>query len=263
MQQLTMNSSVNSGSRSPLGITEARYTVRLAHTGQDLDRLLRLRFEVFNLELGEGLDSSFVTGRDRDQFDSVCDHLIVQENATGAIVGTYRMQTYETARAGYGFYSADEFDLSPMPADVLTQSMEIGRACIMKEHRNGRVLFLLWRGLARYLAAAQKRYLFGCCSLTSQNPFEGRQVFTTLQAGRHMNVDFVVPPQPDYVCYTQDLPPRDEPEVKIPRLFQLYLNLGAKVCGPPAMDRRFRTIDYLVLLDTAAMDSQTREVYFK
>lgn len=244
-------------------VTESRYTVNLAQTAGDLDRVLRLRFEIFNLELGEGLDSSFLTGHDRDEFDGVCDHLIVTENASGAIVGTYRMQTYEMAMANRGFYSADEFDLSCASTEVLSNSVEIGRACILKEHRNGRVLFLLWRGLARYLTAARKRYLFGCCSLTSQNPHEGKQVMTTLEAGGHLHNEFRVNPQPDYLCYPENLPARDAVEVKIPRLFQLYLSLGAKVCGPPAMDRRFKTIDYLVLLDTATMDENIRGMYFK
>ena len=38
-------------------------------------------------------------------------------------------------------------------------------------------------------------------------------------------------------------------EVKLPRLFSTYLGIGAKVCSPPAIDRRFKTIDFLVMLD--------------
>src|SRR5262249_53333001 len=155
------------------------------------------------------------------------------------------MQTYETAMAHHGFYSADEFDLYSAPQEVLSQSVELGRACILKQHRNGRVLFLLWRGIGRYLYATGKRYLFGCCSLTSQDPYAGRQVMSTLRSQGHLHPSFQLMPQPEYVCYTPDLPPSDEVEIKIPQLFQLYLNVGAWVCGPPALDRRFKTIDYL------------------
>lgn len=241
----------------------SRYTVRFSETPQDLDLVLRLRFDVFNLELGEGLDSSYLTERDRDEFDAFCSHLIVQENTTGEVVGTYRMQTFETAQSGNGFYSADEFDLNTVPADVLSNSVEIGRACIHKKHRNGRVLFLLWKGLAQYLIATGKRYLFGCCSLTSQDPQQGRQLMTTLQAGGYLQPHLCVLPQPEFICYRDDWPHQDAVEIKIPQLFQLYLDMGAKVCGPPAIDRRFKTIDYLVLLDTATLERRTFEIFFK
>ena len=56
-----------------------RYTIRFARTAEELDAVLRLRFEVFNLELDEGLDSSFLTGRDEDEFDATSHHLLVLE----------------------------------------------------------------------------------------------------------------------------------------------------------------------------------------
>ena len=60
-------------------ITEGKYTIRFARTLAELDAAMRLRFEVFNLELGEGLEESFRTGRDRDEFDDTCHHLLVLE----------------------------------------------------------------------------------------------------------------------------------------------------------------------------------------
>src|SRR2546423_3419199 len=145
-----------------------RYTLRFAQTAEELDALLRLRFEVFNLELREGLESSYLTGRDMDEFDLTCHHLIVSEKTSGAIIGTYRLRTGAMAGAGGGFYSAGEFDLARLPLDVLASAVEIGRACIAREHRNKQVLFLLWQGLAAYMTHKEKRFFFGCCSLTSQ-----------------------------------------------------------------------------------------------
>src|SRR5262249_18855120 len=139
-------------------LSDGRYGLRFACNRADLDAVLRLRFEVFNLEMGSGLASSFGTGRDQDEFDLVCHHLIVQERETGETVGTYRVQTSEMALAGRGFYSGGEFDLSEMPPQVLDQSVELGRACIARAHRNTRVLFLLWKGLAAYVAHNRKRY---------------------------------------------------------------------------------------------------------
>ena len=52
---------------SPAGVAElreGRYRVTFARTRADLERVLRLRFEVFNRELGEGLSESWLTGLD-------------------------------------------------------------------------------------------------------------------------------------------------------------------------------------------------------
>ena len=95
----------------PTGQIEiGNYRLRFARTAQDLDRLLALRFEVFNLELGEGLEESFATGRDTDRFDASCHHMLVEE-VGGGLIGTYRMQTAAMAARGCGFYSAGEYDL--------------------------------------------------------------------------------------------------------------------------------------------------------
>src|SRR5882724_7378522 len=109
-----------------IAITEGRYTLRFAQNQAELDAVLKLRFEIFNLELGEGLTESYRTGRDHDQFDLACHHLIVVENATGEIIGTYRVQTNEMAASGCGFYSAGEYDLSTLPVSIIDESVELG-----------------------------------------------------------------------------------------------------------------------------------------
>src|SRR6266446_10380062 len=106
-------------------IGEGRYLARFARTKEEVYAALKLRFEVFNLELGEGLQASFLTGRDMDEFDEQCHHLIVVDPENqDRVVGTYRMQTGEMAKAGRGFYSDVEFDLSKLPPEVLSDSIE-------------------------------------------------------------------------------------------------------------------------------------------
>jgi putative hemolysin len=246
-----------------LEIREGRYLVRFVRTSEELDAALRLRFEVFNLELGEGLTSSFQMGRDLDQFDETCDHLIVSETETDRVIGTYRMQTNEMAAAGGGFYTGAEFDLSRLPSDLLAEGIELGRACIAQSHRNTQVLFLLWKGLATYVSYKRKRYLFGCCSLTSQDENEGRRVMELLKTQGHLHPNLFAPPNPGYECEAKDLTLVEAENVKLPRLFRTYLRYGAKVCSPPAIDRQFKTIDFLVLFDIAQMSERTVQMFFK
>lgn len=243
-------------------LAEGRYEARFARTTAELEAVQRLRFEIFNIELGEGLEESYETGRDADEFDPVCHHLIVIDRTTSEIVGTYRLQTYEMAMAGCGFYSSGEFDLQGLPEAVLRQSIELGRACVAESHRNTQVLFMLFRGLALYVSFNQMRYFFGCCSLTSQDPVEARAVMAHLEEKGDVHPEYMVVPQPGLECYSQDLQPDPSFQVKIPMLFRIYLRHGALVCGPPAIDRQFKTIDYLVLFDVNMMSERQIRTFF-
>ena len=245
----------------PVEIAAGRYVVRFARTRGEVIDALRLRFEVFNLELGEGLASSFVTGRDEDEFDAVCHHLIVLDTSEDRVVGTYRCQTGEMA-AARGFYSAEEFDLSQLPADVRLDSVELGRACVARSHRNTQVLLLLWKGLAAYAAYNRKRYLFGCCSLTSQAERDGLRAFASLKRDGHLHPQLVVLPRPGFECRAGEASGDATAAVNLPKLLKMYLRLGARVCGPPAIDRLFKTIDFLVLFDSEAMDERWRATLF-
>lgn len=243
-------------------IENSRYRVHFAENAAELDAALKLRFEVFNLELGEGLSASFETMRDQDEFDNQCHHLLVTEKDSNRIIATYRMQTLEMAKNANGFYSDGEFVLSMFPKAVITNAVEVGRACIARTHRNGMVLFMLWKGIAKYMLYARKRYLFGCCSLTSQDPLEGKQLMEQLKASGQVHQNIQISPQPGFECYPEDQPFSGIEAVKLPKLFRIYLNYGAKVCGPPAIDRAFKTIDYLVLLDVGKFDSRTYNMFF-
>lgn len=243
-------------------LSEGRYEVRFARTMEELDAVLKLRFEVFNLELGEGLDSSFETGRDIDAFDAGCHHLMVVDRQDQAVVGTYRIQTSAMAEAHRGFYSATEFVLEGLGPDVLGDAVELGRACVAASHRNTQVLFLLWRGLAMYVATNRKRYLFGCCSLTSQDAVEGRAVMAYLEAHGHVHPTLAVEPLEACRCYPAGTAVDPTFTVSIPKLFRIYLRHGAKVCGSPAIDRYFKTIDYLVLFDVDLMSERQVRTFF-
>ncbi len=239
------------------------YRARFALDSHELDAILRLRFQVFNVELDEGLDDSWSTRRDHDRFDAHCHHLLVEDSRTGEVIGTYRMQTRHMAEAGEGFYSADEYDLSDLPAEVFESSVEVGRACIAKEHRNRQVLFLLWRGLATYMQRTKMRYLFGCSSINSQVPAEGLKLERQLRDRGRVREDFLLDALPRLRCQASEDAVDATPDVDIPTLFGTYLRYGAKVCSEPAIDRDFKTIDFLVLLDIEELSDRSRRLFFE
>ena len=235
-----------------------RYRVRVARDGRDIRRAQELRFRVFNQELREGLAESWERGWDEDAFDPVCDHLVVELPESGSVVGTYRLQPAGEARDPPGLYTASEFDLSDL-AGLLPQAVETGRACIHRDHRNTRVLQLLWQGLGSYMAATGARYLFGCCSLTSQDPQEAMATWRYLRREGHLHPARTASPRPDHVCFPPGAAAAPGPVARgVPPLFASYLRIGTRVLGEPAIDREFRTIDFLAMLDLADLSALNR-----
>jgi len=248
-----------------------KYVVRLAQNAEEVRRAQRLRFEVFNLELNEGLVESHFTGLDGDPFDEFCDHLVVEELATGTIVGTYRLQTGQLAAANLGYYSEREFDFAPYER-FRCEMIELGRACVHADHRTFNLLHLLWRGLAVYATERKARYLIGCSSLTSQDPIEGLATYRKLQpylATRELrtcpreqfNVLAAIARLDQTSTYSGS--PLRATAGASSRLLRAYLAIGAKICGPPAIDREFGTIDFLTLLDLHKLPAIVRAHFLR
>ena len=233
----------------------AQYSVRLAQGAEEIRAAQTLRFQVFNLELNEGLAESYTTGFDADPFDAVCDHLLVEHMPTKQIVGTYRLQTGTNAAKNLGYYCAQEFEFENFEP-LRNEIVELGRACVAREHRNLIVLGLLWKGIADYAQARHCRYLIGCSSLTSQDAAVGASAYTELCRRKHLaEPEWQTRPTSQFECPLDRLA---EDDVQIPKLLRAYLTLGAKICGAPALDQQFGTIDFLTLLDLQAMPSAAK-----
>ena len=241
-----------------LNLQQGPYHLRLASSEADRTAAFRLRFLVFNLELNEGLERSHATGQDTDEFDGICDHLIVEHAGTGKIVGTYRLQTCAMASVNGGFYSEREFDFSPYKK-LGNSVIELGRACVHRDHRSSDVLYLLWRGIARYAINHGGRYLIGCSSLTSQDPAHGTAVYEAMRE-QLVNPLLRTAPRP---AFAMPLMSPENASNKIPKLLRAYLAVGAKICGPPAIDQEFKTIDFLTLLDLEALHPRVRARFLK
>jgi len=223
------------------------YTVKLASDAKEFRAALRLRYEVFNLELREGLQTSHSTGFDFDAFDAVADHIIVKCAYSHRIVGTYRLQKGDIAALNLGYYSEREFDFTPYQR-IRPQVLELGRACIHQDHRNTQVLMLLWKAIASYGIQHGCRYLIGCSSLSSQDAAVGAAVYAKMTKFL-ADPELQTRPQPPYTCALSSSAPAHE--AKVPKLLRAYLTIGAQICGPPALDAEFGTIDFLTLLDLA------------
>lgn len=236
-----------------------RYTLLLGTDSSLIDAAQRLRHDVFTTEPGFALTGA-ADGRDADRFDEYCDHLLVREDDSGELVGCYRMLPPAGAIAAGGLYTATEFDVSAL--DPLRSSLvEMGRAVVRVDHRNGAVVLLMWAGILAYLDRCGYEYVTGCVSVpvhSGDGAAPGSRIrgVRDVVRRRHRAPDryIVRPYRPvtvDGLTLDDIAPP---PRAVIPPLLRGYLRLGAKVCGEPAHDPVFGVGDFPALLDKHSAD---------
>lgn len=241
-------------------ISNHRYTVSIASTDTEIEQALKLRYEVFYKELEREFDSSKTI--DEDNYDEQCHHLIVKENETGNVVGTYRLQTYAQAAAGEGFYSESLFNLNELPGEVLKKSFEVGRACIEEEHRSGRVLFLLWKGFAGYLQALDQRYLLGSLGIPAESAEEGIAIYKELKARNYIHSKYQVSGTEPYGLEESDFDVERKKDFEVPGLLQNYLSVGCEIISKPAYKKDLELFYVMVFLDIENISDRTRKMFF-
>ncbi|QEY24060.1 GNAT family N-acetyltransferase [Neisseria animalis] len=225
-------------------------SVRLAETPQEIEAAQRLRYRVFAEELGADIQSE--DGRDTDRYDEHCSHLLAFDEATGEIIGCYRLLTAEGAQKVGGWYSAGEFDLSPL-ADILPQTVELGRACIHPDYRHGGLIMLLWTGLMKFMKEHNLRFMIGCGSIsTADGGHEAAGLYHVLKQ------KYLAPEQwrvtPLNPMKWGELTPAEKPEC--PALIKGYLKAGAWFCGEPCVDEAFNCADILIMMDISQLSDR-------
>lgn len=86
-----------------------RLQVGLARSDNEVMEAQRLSYRVFADELGARLQTR-VPDADQDLYDPYCDHLLVRDETSGRVVGTYRILSPSASRCVGGYYSESEFD---------------------------------------------------------------------------------------------------------------------------------------------------------
>ncbi len=226
------------------------YVASIADTETEVRAAQRLRYRVFAEEMGAQLAST-EAGLDCDRFDAYCDHLIVRTALGGRVVGTYRMLTFDQAQKAGGFYTATEFDMRNL-AVLGGHVLEVGRACVDPDHRDGFVLSLLWAALLDYIRARGCEYVIGCGSVSlADRDGTGMRVCNRLARERGAPDAWRVFP---YHPFPLSPTAEEDAAVALPPLMKGYFRLGALVCGEPAWDPQFHTADFLLLLPIADMN---------
>ena len=217
----------------------------------------RLRHQVFAGEMGARL-STPVAGHDIDLFDDFCEHLLVRCQASGQVVGTYRVLTPAQARRVGSFYSDTEFDLTRLRS-LRERMVELGRSCVHADHRHGGVIMALWGALFEFMVRNELDTMVGCASIPMlhQGVVSGdvaASVWRQVREAHLAPIEWQVRPRlPLPVEQLDDSLPVDPPP-----LIRGYLRLGAKVLGAPAWDPDFNTADLPMLMRVADLPVRYR-----
>lgn len=238
--------------KADLQIAAGPYLLKFATTKKEVIECFKLRHDVFCVEMA---GQSKKVKLDFDKYDNFCDHLIIIHQHTKKIVGTYRMNFSETSDH---FYTESEFFLNPWIENQTTPFVELGRACIEKEHRRGIVISLLWRGITDYMRMMQAEKLIGCSSVMVTDARSAALIYKYFeQTGVLANEVFK--PKEKYemkdmlfwlMVFSNGLNDNQlkEAEEKIPSLLKSYFKAGAKIASYPAYDEEFKCIDFVTIL---------------
>jgi putative hemolysin len=231
-----------------LDLQFGRYGVAMARDLEDLHEAFRLRHQVF-------FGSAPSEGRiDMDVFDMDAEHLLVWDRELDCLAGTYRIRPDSKTRE---FYAQGEFAMENL-LHLPGRKVELGRACVRPEYRNGACVAALWQGLAEVLRSLEAKWVFGCSSipwgqdLTSELEL-CESIYRRSLSPEGMRVrPWRVLPELEHLG--EGPAPANAP--KLPPLLKAYLNLGAWVCGKPAWDPEMNCVDFLTLLDVDLMSAR-------
>lgn len=231
-----------------------KFILKTAESPFELRQVLRLRHEIFYRELQS---RAHVSSMDFDEFDALCDHLIIIDRKSRKIVGTYRMisSTYSDK-----FYSQGEFNLDGVLA-LPGNKLELGRACIHAEYRTGAIINLLWKGIAEYMRQTNTAYMFGCASVHTVDAVVASRLLALLREKELARDEHDVEPIGAFQCKLPRVAPDGDMEKQIPALIQSYILAGAKFYGEPALDVDFHCFDFFMMVKVSEMSNLFRRRY--
>ena len=248
----------NQNTASHAKISKSTVEVSWAKHQDEVREAQRLRYEVFGKEMGARLPET-VAGHDIDLFDDYCEHLLVRDGVSGAVIGTYRVLTPAQAKRVGGTYTDTEFDLTRLRF-MRERMVELGRSCVHAEHRHGGVILALWGALFEFMARNQLDTMIGCASIPMLHNGivsgdAAASMWKQLSKTNLASIEFHALPRLPLPIeeLDSDLP------VEPPALIRGYLRLGAKILGAPAWDPDFNTDDLPMLMQVKDLPNRYRK----
>lgn len=252
--------SLGNPSAEGLGATPQPLAIKV-FWAQHLDEVRaaqRLRYDIFVGEMGARLNTP-LPGHDIDLFDNFCEHLLVCNETTGQVIGTYRVLTPVQAQRVGSTYSDTEFDLTRLRG-LRERMVELGRSCVHRDYRHGGVIMALWGALGAFMVRNQLDTMIGCASIPMlhNGVVSGdlaASIWRKVQATHLAPIQYHVRPRLPLPIERLD----GSLDVEPPALIKGYLRLGSKVLGPPAWDPDFNSADLPMLMRLEDLPARYRK----
>lgn len=238
-------------------IRAGNLAVRLAEDESEITASQKLRYRVFCEEKGAEASAEVqAQQRDFDEYDAVCDHLLVideEKQGEAAIVGTYRLLRKGPMKKVGKFYTATEYDISSLDG-YSGELLELGRSCVDADYRNRAVMTLLWRGIGAYTGHYDIKLMFGCASFGGSDPQEHALALSYLYHAHLADASVRLKALPN-LYVDMNIIPKDEINERealraIPPLIKGYLRLNGKVGDGAVVDAAYNTTDVSIVVET-------------
>ena len=234
--------------------------IKLASEKEEYDQIWKLRY--FDLILNYNKDQVNEEEIDKDIYDDVCDHLIAVDTLTNKVVGTYRLIKKSHLKDIKAFLTETEFDLSNLKQYEI---LEVGRAVVKEEYRDGITISMLWKGVIRYAVSENIDFMIGTASFHGINPHDYEDTLSYLHYN-HLSSE-------EIRCYALkdsyspiDLKEDYDLEVakkNMPPLIKGYLRLGATIGDGAYLDVAFNSLDVLIVLKISEINPRYLKRYME
>ena len=236
------------------------YIMKTADTLEEFHEIFNFRHSIF---VEECHAQSNYENIEIDEYDSICDHLIIKDKNSKKVIGYYRLISSAFSKS---FYSENEFNLEYLKS-TNENLLELGRACIHPQHRNGQVINLLWKGIGLYCKQLNTRYLFGCTSIHTESFSLAHEIYHYLKNEEKICRNYHIEPTKLFkinINFEQRPCIIDENRAKsqLPALLKSYLSAGAMIAGTPAYDKDFSCIDFFTVMDLENVHRSFKRRYF-
>jgi putative hemolysin len=243
------------------GFKSNNFVIKLAETEAELQEIFKLRYE--ELLLCYNKENTNDTGLFIDEYDRICDHLIAIDLENNVIAGTYRLVRKAHILNIGKFITELEFDISKIKDYEI---LELGRAVVRNEYRNGSVIALLWQGIVQYVVTNNIRFMFGTASFHGVSPLEYKHALSSIYYKHLTPIKF----RAKAINYTVELKQLSLEELdlkrakkEMPPLIKGYINLGASFGEGGFLDYDFNSLDVFTLIDIQTVNQRYLDKFMK
>ncbi len=219
-----------------------RYQARIARTAEDVRAAQQLRYTSF-LEGHPAGDRGVDV--DEDAFDTRCDHVLILDQRSGAVVATFRLLLFSSGAEIDQSYSAQFYDLealSVFPAPMA----ELGRFCVAPDCTDPDVLRVAWSALASFVENKGVQLIFGCSSFQGTDESVYADAFAMLRdkhlAPKKFWPRVKAPNVFKFAARLRRAPNQVRALRSMPPLLRSYLNMGGWVSDHAVIDDKMNTL---------------------